>query len=243
MRKRIPLLLALLAVVAALSSNRRAASAPGRFDLISSGGRVVDGTGNPWFKADVAIKDGRVAEIGSVSPTRAARAIDANDLIVAPGFIDVHTHIEGAILDLPSAENFLRMGVTSVVTGNCGGSALPLGEWFTRLEQKRISLNVAALVGHNTVRRAGMSGEFDPPPAAEDLQKMRELVDQAMRDGAIGFSTGLEYVPGTYARPDEIVELAKVAAKYGGIYASHMRNEDVDIEKSINETLEVGAQS
>ncbi len=118
MRKRTLLLLALLAVVAALSANRRAASAHAEFDLIISGGRVVDGTGNPWFKADVAIKDGRVAEIGSVSPARAARVIDAKDLIVSPGFIDVHTHIESNILDLPAAENFLRMGVTSVVTGN-----------------------------------------------------------------------------------------------------------------------------
>jgi N-acyl-D-amino-acid deacylase len=243
MRKRTLLLLALLAVMAALSSNRRAASAPAEFDLIISGGRVVDGTGNPWFKADIAIKDGRVAEIGRVSPSRAGRVIDAKDLIVSPGFIDVHTHIEGPIFDLPAAENFLRMGVTSVVTGNCGGSALPLGEWFTRLEQKGVSINVAALVGHNTVRHAGMNGDFDRPPTAEELQKMRELVDQAMRDGAVGLSTGLEYVPGTYAKTDEIVELAKVAAKYGGAYASHMRNEDIDIEKSINETLAVGAQS
>jgi N-acyl-D-amino-acid deacylase len=243
MRKRTLLLLALLAAVTALSWGRRAASAPAEFDLIISGGRVVDGTGNPWFKADVAVKDGRVAEIGRIDSSRAARVIDAKDLVVAPGFIDVHTHIEGAILDLPAAENFLRMGVTSVVTGNCGGSALPLGEWFTRLEQKGVSINVAALVGHNTVRRAGMNGDFDRPPTTEELQKMRELVDQAMRDGAVGLSTGLEYVPGTYAKTDEIVELAKVAAKYGGVYASHMRNEGLDVEKSISEALAVGAQS
>jgi N-acyl-D-amino-acid deacylase len=135
------------------------------------------------------------------------------------------------------------MGVTSVVTGNCGGSALPLGAWFSRLEEKAVSINVAALVGHNTVRRVGMDGDFDRPPTTEELQKMRELVDQAMRDGAVGLSTGLEYIPGTYARTDEIVELAKVAAKYGGVYASHMRNEGLDVEKSINEALTVGAQS
>jgi N-acyl-D-amino-acid deacylase len=169
--------------------------------------------------------------------------IDAKDSIVAPGFIDVHTHIESNILDLPAAENFLRMGVTSIVTGNCGGSALPLGAWFSRLEEKAVSINVAALVGHNTVRRVGMDGDFDRPPTTEELQKMRELVDQAMRDGAVGLSTGLEYIPGTYARTDEIVELAKVAAKYGGVYASHMRNEGLDVEKSINEALTVGAQS
>src|SRR5262245_21299674 len=243
MQKRTLLMIALSVFVTTLSFDHRAASAPAEFYLIISGGRVIDGTGNPWFKADVAVKDGRIAEIGRINPSRAARVIDAKELIVTPGFIDVHTHIENNIIDLPAAENFLRMGVTSVITGNCGGSALPLGDWFSRLEQKGVSVNIAALVGHNTVRHAGMNGDFDRPPTPEELQKMREMVDQAMRDGAVGLSTGLEYVPGTYAKTDEIVELAKVAAKYGGVYASHMRNEDIDIEKSINETLAVGAQS
>src|SRR5262245_52244090 len=243
MQKRTLLLLVFLMTVTALSAWRRASTAPAEFDLIISGGRVMDGTGNPWFKADVAIKNGRIAEIGRIDQSRAARVIAANDLIVAPGFIDVHTHIESNIIDLPAAENFLRMGVTSVVTGNCGGSAQPLGDWFSRLEQKGVSINIAALVGHNTVRRAGMNGDFDRPPTPEELQKMRELVDQAMRDGAVGLSTGLEYIPGTYAKTDEIVELAKVAAKYGGVYASHMRNEGLDVEKSISEALAVGAQS
>jgi N-acyl-D-amino-acid deacylase len=240
MRKRTFLLLALLSVVTILSW-RRAASAPAEFDLVISGGRVVDGTGNPWFKADVAVKNGRIAEIGRIDPSRAARVITAKDLIVAPGFIDVHTHIESNIFDLPAAENFLRMGVTSVVTGNCGGSALPLGDWFARLEQKGFSINVASLVGHNTVRHDGMGGDFDRPPTPEELRKMRDLVDQAMRDGAVGFSTGLEYVPGTYAKTDEIAELAKVAAGYGGIYATHMRNEDLTVEQAIKESLEVGS--
>jgi len=243
MQKRTLLLLALLVVVATLSSSRRAASASAEFDLIVSGGRVMDGTGNPWFKADVAVKDGRIAEIGRIDSSRAARVIDAKGLIVAPGFIDVHTHIEGGIFELPAAENFLRMGVTSVVTGNCGSSALPLGDWFSRLKQNGVSINIAALVGHNTVRRAGMNGDFDRPPTPEELRKMRELVDQAMRDGAVGLSTGLEYIPGTYAKTEEIVELAKVAAEYGGVYASHMRNEGLDVEKSISEALAVGAQS
>ena len=243
MQKRTLLLLAFLAVVVNSTFHRRAASAPAEFDLMITGGRIVDGAGNPWFRADLAIKDWRIAEIGRIDPTRAARTIDAKDLIIAPGFIDVHTHIESNIFELPGAENLLRMGVTSVVTGNCGGSALPLGDWFSRLEQKGVSINVAALVGHNTVRNAGMNGDFDRPPTTEELQKMRGLVDQAMRDGAVGLSTGLEYIPGTYARTEEIVELAKVAAKYGGVYASHMRNEGLDVEKSINETLAVGAQS
>ncbi len=219
------------------------ASSSADFDLIIAGGRILDGSGNPWFGADLAVTDGRVKEIGKLDPKRAARVIDANGLIVAPGFIDVHTHIESGIFELPAAENFLRMGVTSIVTGNCGGSALSLGDWFTRLEQKGVSINIASLVGHNTVRRAGMNGDFDRPATPEESQKMRDLVDQAMRDGAVGLSTGLEYIPGTYARTEEIIDLARVAAKHGGVYASHMRNEGLDVEKSIKEALTIGAQS
>jgi N-acyl-D-amino-acid deacylase len=220
MTKTSSLLLALLAVVLSLGGLPNAAD----FDLIVSGGRIVDGTGNPWFEADIAIKDGRIVALGKIEPARAASAINAKGLIVAPGFIDVHAHIERGIERLPGAENFLRMGVTSVVTGNCGGSASNLGEWFAALEKAGVSLNIASLIGHNTVRREGMNGDFDRPPNAEELQKMRDLVDKAMRDGALGFSTGLEYIPGTYAKTEEIVELAKVSARYGGVYATHMRD-------------------
>lgn len=221
--------------------HRPVISSQSDLDLIIAGGRIVDGTGNPWFVSDIAIKDGRIAEIGKLDAKRAARVIDAKSLIVAPGFIDVHTHIEGGIAELPTAENFLRMGVTSVVTGNCGGSRLNLGEWFSQLEQLGVSINIASLIGHNTVRRAGMNGNFDRPPSAEELQRMREFVAQAMRDGAVGLSTGLEYVPGTFAKTDEIAALAKVAADYGGLYATHMRNEDATVEEAIRESLEVGA--
>ncbi len=243
MQKRSLVVFSLVAALTILLSGRQASTSSAEFDLIVSRGRIVDGTGNPWFEADLAVKDGRIAEIGRIDSSRAAKTIDAKGLIVAPGFIDVHTHIEGNILEMPAAENFLRMGVTSVVTGNCGGSTLRLGEWFSRLEQRGVSINIASLVGHNTVRRAGMNGDFDRPPTPDELQKMRDLVDQAMRDGAVGFSTGLEYIPGTYAKTDEIAEMAKVAARYGGVYASHMRNEGLQVEQSINEALTVGAQS
>lgn len=219
-----------------------ARSAP-EFDLVIKNGRIVDGTGNPWFTADVAIEDGRIADLGDIAAGRGAQALDVRGLIVAPGFIDVHTHIEGGIERLPAAENLLRMGVTSVITGNCGSSALPLGDWFSRLEREGISINVGSLVGHNTVRRAGMNGDFNRPPAAEELRRMREMTAQAMRDGAVGLSTGLEYIPGAYATTDEIVELAKVVAEHGGIYATHMRNEDETVEQSIKESLEVGERA
>jgi N-acyl-D-amino-acid deacylase len=243
MQRRTPILFAILALLAILFSGHKASTQSAEFDLIVARGRIVDGTGNPWFEADLAVKDGRIAAIGRIESSRAAKTIDAKGLVVAPGFVDVHTHIESNIFELPAAENFLRMGVTSVVTGNCGGSALDLGDWFSRLEQKGVSINIASLIGHNTVRRAGMNGDFDRPPSPEELQKMRELVDRAMRNGAVGFSTGLEYIPGTYAQTEEIAEMAKVAAKYGGVYASHMRNEGLQVEQSINEALTVGAQS
>lgn len=221
----------------------RTASAVPEFDLVIRQGHVVDGTGNPWFVADVAVKDGRIAEIGQIAPERAARVIEAHGLVVAPGFIDVHTHIESGILEFPTADNFVRMGVTSVITGNCGGSALPLGEWFQKLEQAGISLNVGALVGHNNIRRGAMNGDFDRAPTAEELQRMRELTEQAMREGAVGLSTGLIYIPGTFAKTDEIIELAKVAARYGGVYASHIRNEGAKVDEAIKEALTVGEQS
>jgi N-acyl-D-amino-acid deacylase len=213
------------------------------FDLVIAHGRVFDGTGNPWFEADIAVKNGRIIEIGRIDPSRAAKSIDAKGLIVVPGFIDVHTHIESGIGALPTAENFLRMGVTSVVTGNCGGSALKMGEWFKGLEERGISINIASLIGHNSVRRAGMEGDFDRPPTTEELQKMRDLVEQAMRDGAVGFSTGLEYIPGAYAKTEEIVEMAKVSAQYGGVYATHMRDEGEFVEKSIRESIEIGEKA
>lgn len=230
----------LLLIALAIPFIHRVAASPADFDLLIKGGRIVDGTGNPWFVADLAIKDGRIAALGKLDNQPAARVIDAQGLIVAPGFIDVHTHIEGNILTLPAAENFLRMGVTSVVTGNCGSSALKLGEWFGNLQQKGVAINIASLIGHNTVRRAGMNGDFDRPPSTEELQKMRELVAQAMRDGAVGLSTGLEYIPGTYAKTDEIAELAKVTAQHGGVYATHMRDEGESVEPSIKESLEIG---
>lgn len=237
-----PILLIIALLMSFSIAVKHAAQNPTEFDLLISHGQVVDGTGNPWFEADIAIKDGRIAQIGRIEPARAARTIDARGLIIAPGFIDVHTHIEGSINNLPMAENFLRMGVTSIVTGNCGSSVLRLGEWMTNLERSGVSINVASLIGHNTVRRAGMNGDFDRAPTPEELNRMREIITQAMRDGAVGFSAGLEYIPGTYAKTEELVTLTKIAAEYGGIYATHMRDESLDVEKSIRESLEIGAQ-
>jgi N-acyl-D-amino-acid deacylase len=213
-------------------------SARAPYDVVLRNGRVVDGSGAPARAAAVALKDGRIAAIGALAGAAASVEIDAEGLIVAPGFIDVHTHAD-ELDGMPAPEHFLRMGVTTLVAGNCGGSALRVGEALARIEQARPALNFATLVGHNTVRRAVMGSERRAPKP-EELQQMRELVQTAMRDGAVGFSTGLQYVPGTYAETDEIVELAKVAGAHGGLYASHLRNEGTELQKAVAEALEIG---
>jgi N-acyl-D-amino-acid deacylase len=212
------------------------------YDLVIINGHIVDGTGNPWFEGAVGIKGDRIAAIGTLDAKRAARVIDAQGQIVAPGFIDVHTHVEGSLGENPTADNFAYMGVTSLVTGNCGSSAIEIGKFLSELESKGISVNLAALIGQGSVRRQVMN-EADRQPTAEELQQMRELVDQAMRDGAVGMSTGLIYVPGTYAKTAEIVELARVVARNGGVYATHMRDEGNRVSASIQEALTIGEQA
>ncbi|HEX8149192.1 MAG TPA: D-aminoacylase, partial [Pyrinomonadaceae bacterium] len=196
----------------------------------------------PWFRADVAVKAGRVARVGRGIPAaQAARVIDARDQIVAPGFIDVHTHVEG-VYNNPAAENFVRMGVTTLVTGNCGSSATDVGEFLNRSRQTPLAVNLATLVAHGSVRQKVM-GLQNREPTADELRQMEELVERGMRDGAVGLSTGLIYVPGTYAKTDEVVALAKVASKYGGLYATHMRNEGEHVADAIRESIQIGEQA
>ncbi len=211
------------------------------WDLVIRSGRVVDGTGNPAFFADVAIKDGRIASIGRVSGTGKTE-INAKGMVVAPGFIDVHTHAD-EVAEMPLAENFVRMGVTTIVAGNCGSSTLKLAKFFDEVEATNVAVNVATLVGHNSVRRAGMGGQFDRPPTPEELEKMKALVDQAMKEGAVGLSTGLIYLPGSFSKTDEIVELAKVASAYDGIYTSHMRHEDTRINQALDEVFRIAREA
>jgi N-acyl-D-amino-acid deacylase len=168
----------------------------------------------------------------------AKQSIDARGLVLSPGFVDVHTHAD-EVAEHPLAEHFVRMGVTTVIAGNCGGSADDVAAAFKAIESTRVSVNYATLFGHNTVRRAVMGTERRAPSAAE-LAKMEALVEGAMRAGAVGFSTGLQYVPGTYAEQPEIIALAKAAAKSGGVYASHMRNEGTELENAVRETIEIG---
>jgi N-acyl-D-amino-acid deacylase len=217
-----------------------AVSSAAEYDLVLRHGRVVDGTGNPARFADVAVKDGRIVRLGRV-PDGVSNELDVRGLIVAPGFIDVHTHAED-IDDLPGGENFVRMGVTTLVLGNCGGSVRNAGDFFRRIEATNVSPNIATLIGHGTVRARAMGGDFDRPPTAQELEAMKESVEQAMKDGAVGLSTGLIYLPGTFAKTDEIVELAKIAAKYDGIYASHMRSESAEIFQALNELFRISRE-
>jgi len=228
---RLALLLA-LAVVPAVA----------QYDILIRNARVIDGTGNPWFHSNIAIRDGRIAAIGRLEGATAARVIDAAGRVAAPGFIDVHTHVEGTIEKVPRADNYLLDGVTTIVTGNCGGSTEDVGRWFARLEQLGIGVNVATLIGHNTVRRQVMGTE-NRHATPEELARMKELVHAAMAQGAVGLSTGLIYIPGAYAPTEEVVELAKSAAVYGGVYASHMRDEGAQILEAIHEAARVGEQA
>jgi N-acyl-D-amino-acid deacylase len=211
------------------------------YDIIIRNGRVVDGTGNPAFFADLAVKDGKIVSIGRIDGSTKSE-IDARGMVVAPGFIDVHTHADD-IAEMPLAENFVRMGVTTVVVGNCGGSSLDVAKLFRGIEATNVAINVATLIGHNSVRERGMGGTFDRPPTPEEMEKMKALVDQAMKDGAVGLSTGLIYLPGVYSKADEIVELAKVASAYNGIYTSHMRYEDTQIYKALDEVFRVAREA
>ena len=231
------LLFCLAAIAALTPSNASAAD----LDTIIRHGRVVDGTGSPAFFADVGIAEGRIVAIGHITNS-AKRELDARGLIVAPGFIDLHTHAD-EVANQPLAENFLRMGVTTLVVGNCGSSTLNVKKFFREIEDKRVSPNVATLVGHNSVRESAMGGSFDRQPTEKELTKMRKLVDRAMEDGAQGLSTGLIYLPGTFSETEEIIELAKVAAKHGGLYATHMRHENVKIFDALNETMRIGREA
>lgn len=211
-------------------------------DVLIKHGKIINGTGNSWFWGDIAIKDGKILKIGTRLNCPANRVIDANGLMVAPGFIDVHTHIENDEKKNPLASNFIYDGVTTVITGNCGLSEVNIGSYLYMIDSLKLSVNVAALIGHNDVRKAVM-GSANRHPTETELQEMELLVEKAMKEGAVGLSTGLIYIPGTYSTTNEIVRLAKIAAKYNGVYASHMRDEGDEIVNAIEETIKVGREA
>lgn len=211
-------------------------------DILIRNGKIIDGSGNSWFYGDVAIKGDKIIAVGRGLNYQAKKTIDASGLIVAPGFIDVHTHIEGDEINDPTAASFLYDGVTSVITGNCGASNVNIEKYLRWIDSVRLSINVASFIGHNDVRQAVM-GRANRQATTTELQQIELLVEEAMKDGAVGLSTGLIYIPGTYAPTSEIVALAKRTAQYKGVYATHMRDEGDSVSQAIEEALTIGRQA
>jgi len=237
-----------------------------KYDIVISNGRVMDGTGNPWRWADLGIADDTVKTIGDLQGAEAGKVIDAGGLIVAPGFIDIHSHSDTPILIDPRGLSKTHQGVTTEVVGNCGGSAAPMNasvkeyrkkynrssvpddfklDWETmadymdRIDRQGAAVNIAPLVGHGTVRQNVM-GHENRKPTAEELEEMKRLVDEAMKDGAWGMSTGLIYPPSVYGDTEEITELAKVVAQHRGVYCSHIRGEGDTLLDAVKEACEIG---
>ncbi len=211
-------------------------------DLLITNGKIIDGTGNSWYYGNIAVKNGKIIKIGRDANLSAKKTIDAKGLIVAPGFIDVHTHLEDDEKRDPNATNFILDGVTTCVTGNCGSSNVDIGKYLNWIDSLKLSINIATLIGHNDVRKAVM-GRANRDATAEEMKQMENIVDKAMKDGAVGLSTGLIYIPGTYTKTPEIVALAKVAAKYNGLYATHMRDEGDSVTYAIEEALTIGREA
>jgi N-acyl-D-amino-acid deacylase len=238
-------------------------------DVIIKTGRIIDGTGNPWFLADIGVKDGKILKIGNSLSEDADRIIDAEGCIVSPGFIDIHSHSDFAPLINPYMESKVRQGVTTEVTGNCGFSAAPLDdfmreeilktspmlreanveldwstmdEYMEKVERNGVSLNIAPLVGHGNIRSLVLQFK-KKKPAENELEEMKQILAQVMEEGAFGLSTGLIYPPSCYADTEEIVELCKVAAQFGGLYSSHIRGEEIQLLKSVEEAIEIGKKA
>lgn len=214
------------------------------FDLVISGGRVFDGERFRSMSMDVGIRNGKVAAIGFLWGSRAKRTIDARGRVVAPGFIDTHVHVEpNMVMGRPfRAPNFVKMGVTTLVTGNCGTSHKQLRATLDSLDQKGSHVNLVTLVGHNTIREEVM-GQDPATPSFEQMRAMVYLVEDAMRAGAYGLSTGLQYAPGTFSKEPEVVALAKEAARYQGIYATHVRDEGNGLMASLEEAVDICKQA
>jgi dihydroorotase/N-acyl-D-amino-acid deacylase len=212
-----------------------------QYDLVIRNGRIVDGTGSPWYRGDIGVRGDTIAAIAPSIAGPAGRVIDAGGHIVSPGFIDLHNHGRENIFELPTADNYIRMGVTTIIEGPDGGSAMPLGEFLAKLDALQKSINIGSFVGQGSVREA-VIGRANRRPTPAELDKMRSIVDDAMKAGAFGMSTGLFYVPGAFTPIEEVIELAKVAAKYGGIHISHMRDEAFGVLDSVRETIRIGEE-
>jgi dihydroorotase/N-acyl-D-amino-acid deacylase len=209
------------------------------FDLLLRNGRIVDGTGSPWYRGAIAIRGDTIVRIAPFITGTAARVIDVGGQVIAPGFIDIHTHATRGIFEVPTADNYVRQGVTTLMEGPDGSSPVPLAPLLAKLAALQKSVNIGSFIGQGSVREAVIC-TVNRKPAAGELEKMRALVEQGMKEGAFGLSSGLFYVPGTFTSTEEVVELAKVAGRFGGLYISHMRDEASGVLDSVKETIAIG---
>jgi N-acyl-D-aspartate/D-glutamate deacylase len=230
--------------VAAFSWTTSCKQAADGYDILITNGKIVDGAGGPGFSGDIGINGDTIVAVGDLSGKSAGITIDAQGLVVAPGFIDMHTHCDGGLgrVDSNINLNYLIQGTTTVITGNCGDGTFKIAEIKEKWEKQGIGTNAVHLVGFGTVRQTVM-GREPREPTPEELEKIKEIVRQAMKEGAWGMSTGLEYIPGRYATTEEIIEVAKVVGEYGGIYASHQRNEFDRVPEATQETIRIAEEA
>ncbi|HLG94860.1 MAG TPA: D-aminoacylase [Bryobacteraceae bacterium] len=214
---------------------------PAHFDAIVKNAKVVDGTGAPWFYADIGINGDSIAAIGLLRDATAAVEIDARGLIAAPGFIDVHSHGDRGIFATPTAENYLREGVTTFIGGPDGSSEVPLRPFLKRVAAAKPAINFGSMVGQGSIR-AKVMGTVNRKATPQEIEQQKELARQAMLDGAFGLSTGLFYVPGNFTPTEEVIEIAKVAGAMGGYHSSHMREEASHVLDSVRETIRIGEE-
>jgi N-acyl-D-amino-acid deacylase len=227
-----------LAITLALAATMLRAQQP-QYDLLLKNGRIVDGTGSAWFRGDLAVRGDVIAAIAPRIEAGATRVIDVRGSVIAPGFIDIHTHARRAIFEVPTADNYVRQGVTTLIEGSDGSSDVPLAPFLAKLDALQKSVNIGSFIGQGSIR-SQIVGRGNRAATADEVERMKSLVEQGMQDGAFGLSTGLFYVPGTFTTTEEVIELARIAGRFGGSHISHQRDDAAKVVDSVKETIAIG---
>lgn len=243
MHKALRLLALLLCVVSLMTSPLALAQGAKGKSRVIVGAIVIDGTGRPGYRANVRIVGDRIARVGRFAPKQDEEIIQARGLVIAPGFIDIHNHSEGGLAREPAATNQVSQGITTLAVGPDGGSPWPIADYLKKREEQKIAVNVLSFIGQATVREQVMGKDYDRAASSEEISKMRQLVDQAMREGAFGLSSGLEYDVGRKATTEELIALARAASPYGGIYMTHMRDEEEGMLDALGEAIRIGREA